>query len=132
MRSEILEAMKDASEDDDIRVVVIKGAGKGFCAEQTWQVVGKQSQVDAPAPNSRLQRQLSGGLCKDHVGYAKACDRIDQRSSCRTWIRNGPDLRHSHFIQSREICVRLFKDQSCARGVHDILFASHNWPGSIR
>ena len=32
MRSEILEAIKDASEDDDIRVVVIKGAGKGFCA----------------------------------------------------------------------------------------------------
>ena len=56
MRSEILEAMKDASEDDDIRVVVIKGAGKGFCAGADLAGSGKQSQVDAPAPNSRLPR----------------------------------------------------------------------------
>ena len=32
MRSEILEAVRDASSDDDMRVVVLKGAGKGFCA----------------------------------------------------------------------------------------------------
>ena len=56
MRSEILDAMKDASEDDDIRVVVIKGAGKGFCAGADLAGSGKQSQVDAPAPNSRLPR----------------------------------------------------------------------------
>ena len=56
MRSEILEAMKDASEDDDIRVVVIKGAGKGFCAGADLAGGGKQSQTDAPAPNSRLPR----------------------------------------------------------------------------
>ena len=56
MRSEILEAMKDASEDDDVRVVVIKGAGKGFCAGADLAGSGKQSQVDAPAANSRLPR----------------------------------------------------------------------------
>ena len=59
MRSEILEAIKDASVDDDIRVVVIKGAGKGFCAGADLAGGGKQSQVDAaagPAPNSRLPR----------------------------------------------------------------------------
>ena len=56
MRSEILEAMKDASEDDDIRVVVIKGAGKGFCAGADLAGGGNQSQADAPTPNSRLPR----------------------------------------------------------------------------
>ena len=56
MRSEILEAIKDASVDDDIRVVVIKGAGKGFCAGADLAGGGKQSQADAPAPNSRLPR----------------------------------------------------------------------------
>ena len=56
MRSEILEAIKDASVDDDIRVVVIKGAGKGFCAGADLAGGGKQSQTDAPAPNSRLPR----------------------------------------------------------------------------
>ena len=58
MRSEILEAMKDASVDDDIRVVVIKGAGKGFCAGADLAGGGKQSQVDEPAPNSRLPLSL--------------------------------------------------------------------------
>ena len=56
MRSEILEAIKDASEDDDIRVVVIKGAGKGFCAGADLAGSGTQSQVNAPTPNSRLPR----------------------------------------------------------------------------
>ena len=56
MRSEILEAIKDASEDDDIRVVVIKGAGQGFCAGADLAGGGKHSQVDEPAPNSRLPR----------------------------------------------------------------------------
>ena len=46
MRSEILEAMKDASADDDVRVVVIKGAGKGFCAGADLGGGAKQSQID--------------------------------------------------------------------------------------
>ena len=56
MRSEILEAIKDASEDDNIRVVVVKGAGKGFCAGADLAGGGKQSQAHEPAPNSRLPR----------------------------------------------------------------------------
>ena len=56
MRSEILEAMKDASADDDVRVVVIKGAGKGFCAGADLGGGAKQSQIDEPVPNSRLPR----------------------------------------------------------------------------
>ncbi len=32
MRVEILDAVKDASADDDMRVLIFKGAGRGFCA----------------------------------------------------------------------------------------------------
>jgi len=56
MRSEILEAMKDASADDDMRVVVLKGAGKGFCAGADLGGGTKTTKQQAPAPNSRLPR----------------------------------------------------------------------------
>ena len=56
MRSEILEAMKDASADDDMRVVVLKGAGKGFCAGADLGGGPKTSKQQTPAPNSRLPR----------------------------------------------------------------------------
>ena len=55
MRSEILESMRDASSDDDMRVVVLKGAGKGFCAGA--DLGGERQQNEAePPPNSRLPR----------------------------------------------------------------------------
>ncbi len=56
MRSEILEAIKDASADDDMRVVVLKGAGKGFCAGADLGSGPKTTKQQAPAPNSRLPR----------------------------------------------------------------------------
>ena len=70
MRSEILEAMKDASEDDDIRVVVIRGQVRVLCGADLAGG-GKQSLVDASAPNSRLPEtafrrplQESCGICQ--------------------------------------------------------------------
>ena len=56
MREEVLDATKDASADDSVRVVVFRGAGKAFCAgadlSQSPRVSGKKSA--APAPNSNL------------------------------------------------------------------------------
>ncbi|MFT5047616.1 MAG: 2-(1,2-epoxy-1,2-dihydrophenyl)acetyl-CoA isomerase [Candidatus Azotimanducaceae bacterium] len=58
MREEVLDATKDASADDSVRVVVFKGAGKAFCAgadlSQSPRVSGKKT--DAPVPNSNLPR----------------------------------------------------------------------------
>ena len=56
MRSEILDAMRDASADDDIRVVVVKGAGKGFCAGADLGGDRKPANDQRPEPNSRLPR----------------------------------------------------------------------------
>ncbi len=55
MRGEILSATKDASADDDVRVVVFKGAGRGFCAGADLAAGGRAG-VDPQAPNSRLPR----------------------------------------------------------------------------
>ena len=54
MRVEILDATKDASADDDMRVLVFQGAGRGFCAGADLSAGGKRA--DPEAPNSKLPR----------------------------------------------------------------------------
>ena len=57
MRVEILHATKDASADDDIRVVVFKGAGKGFCAGADLTAGGREAKSqEQPQDNSQLPR----------------------------------------------------------------------------
>lgn len=55
MRLEILDAVRDSSADDDVRVVVFKGAGKGFCAGADLALRAAAG-ADAQAPNSGLPR----------------------------------------------------------------------------
>lgn len=54
MRVEILDATKDASDDDEVRVLVLKGAGRGFCAGADLAAGGRRA--DPEAPNSKLPR----------------------------------------------------------------------------
>ena len=57
MRAEILDAIKDASNDDEMRVVVFKGAGKGFCAgADLGPAPDSTAKPDEPGPNSGLPR----------------------------------------------------------------------------
>lgn len=56
MRAEILDAVKDASADDEIRVLVLKGAGKGFCAGADLSAVRQNKSGQEKESNSRLPR----------------------------------------------------------------------------
>jgi 2-(1,2-epoxy-1,2-dihydrophenyl)acetyl-CoA isomerase len=59
MRVEILDAVQDASADDAIRVVVFKGAGRGFCAGADLSPTpgsAKAGSTGEPEPNSLLPR----------------------------------------------------------------------------
>jgi 2-(1,2-epoxy-1,2-dihydrophenyl)acetyl-CoA isomerase len=55
MRAEILDATRDASADDDVRVLVFEGAGRGFCAGADLGQ-GRAPLAAEPAPNSQLPR----------------------------------------------------------------------------
>ena len=56
MRAEILDAVRDASADDEIRVLVLKGAGKGFCAGADLSAVRQNKSGQEKESNSRLPR----------------------------------------------------------------------------
>ncbi len=56
MRGEILDATRDASADDDIRVLVFKGAGRGFCAGADLAAGGRGRGDGSAEPNSGLPR----------------------------------------------------------------------------
>lgn len=57
MRAEILDAVKDASADDDVRVVVFKGVGRGFCAgADLAPTPGPSKKLNEAEPNSSLPR----------------------------------------------------------------------------
>src|SRR5580692_4151444 len=55
MVHEILEALADARDDDEIRVVIITGAGKGFCAGGD---IGRDFQYPARYRGHRLESML--------------------------------------------------------------------------
>ncbi len=55
MREEILEATRDASADDAVRVLLFRGAGKAFCAGADLGARASRSE-DKDAPNSKLPR----------------------------------------------------------------------------
>jgi len=56
MREQILEALEKACADDDVRVIVITGAGKAFCVggDVDEFVAGKTQALDKIATNERL------------------------------------------------------------------------------
>jgi 2-(1,2-epoxy-1,2-dihydrophenyl)acetyl-CoA isomerase len=56
MRVEILDAIQDASADDEMRVVVFKGAGKGFCAGADLGATPATKPPDPKDANSALPR----------------------------------------------------------------------------
>ncbi|MDA1074381.1 MAG: enoyl-CoA hydratase-related protein [Proteobacteria bacterium] len=57
MRGEILDALRIANADDEVRVVVFKGAGKGFCAGADLTPAKDQAhRKTASDPNSGLPR----------------------------------------------------------------------------
>src|SRR4030042_2928623 len=57
--AEIYSALDDAAEDDDIKVVIIKGAGRSFCAghdlTKVGVVYGFGTKADDPRPSQRVR-----------------------------------------------------------------------------
>jgi len=61
LASEVRGSLDDAANDIDIRVIVITGAGRGFCAGIDLKEAGSGQSVVTPAEGNVIQR-LAGGL----------------------------------------------------------------------
>ncbi|MFQ5987683.1 MAG: enoyl-CoA hydratase/isomerase family protein [Dehalococcoidia bacterium] len=71
MEREVVAALDDVSNDDDVRVVVITGAGRGFCSgADVGTVIGGEEPVLAGSVET-MRRYLRGGFQKISLGLQK-------------------------------------------------------------
>ncbi len=66
MEQEVRAAMSEAEKDDKVRVIILTGAGRGFCAGADMQVLNTLSTEGLEAVR-HAQPQTSGGAGRDHV-----------------------------------------------------------------
>lgn len=70
---ELYNALDDAAKDDDIKVVILKGAGRAFCVGHDLTKVGfvygmGTGQPDERRPSQRIRLHMDkGGLCDDFL-----------------------------------------------------------------
>ena len=61
MEEELGEVIEDFGEDDDVRVVIIKGSGKGFCSgADVGRMPGEQQEVPRPRGPEEIRRNFKG------------------------------------------------------------------------
>ena len=68
MEKEVFHAMQEADGDDGVRVIILTGAGRGFCAGADMQ------SLDAVAGSADLVRQLEATFAAGPAGTAKRTD----------------------------------------------------------
>ena len=101
--------------NDDIRVLVIEGDGRAFCAGGDLQTIGAAAAADTIAP---VVGELLQALSRVHRNpAADAEDRAVQRSRLRRRRRHGPRLcrRSLHRGRRRPLHASLCQDRRVAR-----------------
>lgn len=61
MQRELIDALKRADEDDEIRAIIFTGAGRGFCAGADLSSGGSTFDFDKRDPNLRNEHSRDGG-----------------------------------------------------------------------
>jgi 2-(1,2-epoxy-1,2-dihydrophenyl)acetyl-CoA isomerase len=75
LRSEVAEAVKEAHADDEVRVLILTGAGKGFCSGADMVAAAAAGRQGPPAPTNQNERIDEDGW----VGrWAKMFHRFDK------------------------------------------------------
>jgi enoyl-CoA hydratase/carnithine racemase len=65
MEEEVTAALRSASEDDQVRVIILTGAGKGFCAGADMSLLSALSQGNAQTPWQSLDAEINGNMRSD-------------------------------------------------------------------
>ncbi len=78
MEEEVTAALRVASTDEQVRVIVLTGAGKGFCAGADMSLLSALAQETAPAPWQNLGAEMNGNMrapisAVKHAWLASAC-----------------------------------------------------------
>jgi len=65
MEEEVTAALRASSEDDQVRVIILAGAGKGFCAGADMSLLSALSENNAPAPWQDLDAEVNRDMATD-------------------------------------------------------------------
>jgi enoyl-CoA hydratase/carnithine racemase len=68
MMRDMIAAFDATDADDNVRVVIVTGAGRGFCAGADLSAGGSTFDVDARSPQDRADRAGGGGVQRDGGG----------------------------------------------------------------
>src|SRR5690242_10462482 len=75
LRSDVTAAVKEAHHDDEVRVLIVTGAGKGFCSGADLMAAAANGRMGPPEPKTQNERIDEDGW----VGrWAKMWQRFDK------------------------------------------------------
>jgi 2-(1,2-epoxy-1,2-dihydrophenyl)acetyl-CoA isomerase len=159
MNKEIIQALKTASSSEDVRCIVITGAGRAFCSGQDLSEVDENMDLgqvvrDQYAPMINQIRQVekpiiaavNGVAAGAGFSLALACDfRLlsDRASVINAFINIGliPDSGNSYYLtrlvgeaKALEISVlgeKISADQAFSLGLATRVFSSDNWEAEV-
>ena len=57
IRAGLREKLDDAAKDEEVKVIIVTGAGRGFVPEQIWMALLLLAKVNLKAPKLKLKRE---------------------------------------------------------------------------
>ncbi len=100
---EMIDALRDAEADDSVRVVVLTGAGRAFCAGDDVKEIFLNPEFRDAKPAQRNTRRgmarASSGRARLARHLSEADHRVGQRRRRRLRMRHRADVRHARVFR---------------------------------
>ncbi len=115
LRDDLHDAILKCSDNPEVRVIVITGAGKGFCSGGDVKAMNEAKEGRRERPLGREDRAQSRPDAAGHAGCAAADHRRHQRRGGRRRDEPGAGLRHPHRLDGGEVLAGLRASAACTR-----------------